>query len=132
MYSNSDAARFAGARTGGTITHTTWQPILSRQREGGGMEPAARESLRKDIKRSARRDTRAWLLEGTGADSSDKHRWNTIRNLKRVCAPSHWERPDSHGAPVPKQQKAAAAARCLATQHWCDSDDDEAPPVVDG
>lgn len=66
--------------------------------------------MRKEIKRAARRDKRAWLLEGTGADRSNKDPWKAIRNVKHEYAPSHSERTDSNVAPVPRQQKAAEVA----------------------
>lgn len=130
------AQRALPTRAGSTktmVTIVTWQLILRRQREGGDMEPAARNKLRKAIKRSARKDKRACMLMGTGADSSDKDRWKAVRNLKREYAPSHWARTDEQGAPVPKRQKAAEAAKYLAKQHWGDSDEEaEAFPGVDG
>lgn len=96
------------------ITSSTWQLMLRKQREGDGMGPAARDILRKETKRSARKDKRAWLVERTEADSPE-HRWKAPPNLKREYAPSQWERTNQQGAPVPKHQKAADAERYMAT-----------------
>lgn len=81
----------------------------------------------------SRRAKRAWLLEGTGADRSDKVRWKAIRDLKREYAPSDWERTGCNRAPVPRQHRVAEAAKYLATQHGGDSDnEEETPPAADG
>lgn len=109
-----------------------WRSMNCRRARARSTE-AAGEALRKDIKRAARQDKRAWLLEGTGADRSDKDRWKAIRDLKHEYALSDWERTDCNRAAVPRQQKAAEAATCLATQHWGGSgDEDEAPSAADG
>lgn len=102
------------------ITSDIWQFILRGQREAGGIEPAAREAFRKEVKRAAHTDKRGWLLEGIGADRPDKYLLKALRNLKRERAPSHWERTNRNGAPVPRLGLAAEAARYLATQHWGD------------
>ena len=69
--------------------------------------------LRKDVKRSAKRDRARWLEDI--AASGD---WNALRKLKKPCRVSQSRLRDASGIPVSTDMRADTFAQYLETVQW--------------